>query len=63
MKNNVTKLDDYRVSKYDRAVKKQKRDRILSRFSKFLSTADVFFKKTNSKKGKRMIEDLKDGDK
>lgn len=59
----VIKLDDYRVSKYERAVKKQRKDRLMSSINKFLNRADEFFKKANSEKGKSMVEDLKDGDK
>lgn len=62
-KDNVTRLDDYRTTtKYGRAVKKQSRDRLMSRINSFLCTADEFFQKANSKKGKKLVEDLKDGD-
>ena len=59
----VTKLDDYRVSKYDRAVKKQKKDNLLKRMSKFLKKAEVFFDKANSERGKRMIKDSENDNK
>ena len=40
----VVNLHDYRETKYQRAVKKQKRDRLISRLDEFLERADTFFK-------------------
>lgn len=59
-RDNVTNIDDFRVSRHDRAVKKQRRNRLVSRFNEFLQRAEVFFDKANSERGKRMIKDQKD---
>ena len=56
----IIKLEDWRTSKYDRAVKKQTRDRLMNSINNFLENAGVFLDKVNSKKGQQMVEDMKD---
>ena len=56
----VTNLDDYRNTTKAERRAKNTRDVLIQRF---LRLSEVFFKKANSKKGKRMIEDLKNADK
>lgn len=54
--NNVINIADYRnTTKIERDLNRRRKDLI----QRFLSLSTVFFEKANSKKGIRMVKDLK----